>query len=66
MLCCVNEELKEQRRINKEIEKQIKKDRKSAPCEFILLLLGIKDFIKLYFIHETYCPFKFSDTSIKP
>ena len=52
MACCVDKELKEQRRINKEIEKQIKKERKNARRELKVLLQGIRDFIKFI-----YCTF---------
>lgn len=40
MFCCRSEEYKEQNRINKEIEKQLKRDKKDARREFKLLLLG--------------------------
>ena len=38
--CCVPEEVKQQRRINAEIDKQLKKDKKEARRELKLLLLG--------------------------
>lgn len=40
MACCLSEEAKEQRRINQEIEKQLKKDKRDARRELKLLLLG--------------------------
>ena len=40
MDCCVSEEQKQQRRINAEIDKQLKKDKKEARRELKLLLLG--------------------------
>lgn len=40
MFCCRSEEYKEQNRINKEIEKQLKRDKKDARRELKLLLLG--------------------------
>lgn len=40
MACCLSEEAKEQKRINQEIEKQLKKDKKDARKELKLLLLG--------------------------
>lgn len=38
--CCLSDEAKEQRRINLEIERQLKKDKKDARRELKLLLLG--------------------------
>ncbi|KAF7234200.1 hypothetical protein EG68_12297 [Paragonimus skrjabini miyazakii] len=43
-----SEEYKEQNRINKEIEKQLKRDKKDARREFKLLLLG-KSFEFVFF-----------------
>lgn len=40
MACCLYEEAKEQRRINQEIEKQLRKDKQNARKELKLLLLG--------------------------
>lgn len=40
MACCLTEELKEQKRINQEIERQLKKDKRDARRELKLLLLG--------------------------
>lgn len=38
--CCLSEEGKEQKRINDEIERQIRRDRRDARRELKLLLLG--------------------------
>ncbi len=38
--CCLSDEAKEQKRINDEIERQIRRDRKDARRELKLLLLG--------------------------
>ena len=38
--CCQSEEAREQHRINREIEKQLKKDKRDARRELKLLLLG--------------------------
>src|SRR5699024_3648889 len=40
MACCLNEEAKEQKRINQEIERQLRKDKRDARRELKLLLLG--------------------------
>ena len=40
MACCLSEEAKEQKLINQEIEKQLKKDKRDARRELKLLLLG--------------------------
>ncbi|CAH1251786.1 GNAQ [Branchiostoma lanceolatum] len=40
MACCLSEEAKEQKRINQEIEKQLRKDKRDARRELKLLLLG--------------------------
>ena len=40
MACCLSEEQKEQKRINQEIEKQLRKDKRDARRELKLLLLG--------------------------
>ena len=47
MACCLSEEQKEQKRINAEIERQLKKDKRDARRELKLLLLG-----KIYFSDE--------------
>ena len=44
MACCLSEEQKEQKRINAEIERQLRKDKRDARRELKLLLLG-KNFI---------------------
>lgn len=38
--CCLSEEAKEQKRINDEIERQLRRDRRDARRELKLLLLG--------------------------
>lgn len=40
MACCLSEEAKEQKRINQEIEKQLRRDKRDARRELKLLLLG--------------------------
>ncbi len=40
MACCLSEEQQEQKRINAEIERQLKKDKRDARRELKLLLLG--------------------------
>lgn len=40
MACCLSEEAKEARRINDEIERQLRRDKKDARRELKLLLLG--------------------------
>lgn len=40
MACCLSEEAKESNRINAEIEKQLRRDRRDARRELKLLLLG--------------------------
>ena len=40
MSCCLSGEEKEQKRINEEIEKQLRKDKNNARKELKLLLLG--------------------------
>ena len=42
MACCLSEEQKEQKRINAEIERQLRKDKRDARRELKLLLLGNK------------------------
>lgn len=39
-LCCQSDELREQKRINQEIEKQLRRDKRDARRELKLLLLG--------------------------
>ena len=41
MACCLSEEAKEQKRINQEIERQLRKDKRDARRELKLLLLGM-------------------------
>lgn len=40
MECCLSEEAKEQKRINQEIERQLRRDKRDARRELKLLLLG--------------------------
>ena len=40
LVCCLSEEQKEQKRINAEIERQLRKDKRNAQRELKLLLLG--------------------------
>ena len=42
MACCLSEEQKEQKRINAEIDRQLRKDKRDARRELKLLLLGIQ------------------------
>lgn len=44
MACCLSEEAKEARRINDEIERQLRRDKKDARRELKLLLLGTRCF----------------------
>lgn len=48
MECCLSEEAKEQKRINQEIERQLRRDKRDARRELKLLLLGE------YFIHDIF------------
>ncbi|KAI1707078.1 g-protein alpha subunit domain-containing protein [Ditylenchus destructor] len=52
MACCLSEEAREQRRINNEIEKQLKKDKRKARSELKLLLLGTGESGKSTFIKQ--------------
>ena len=47
MACCLSEEQKEQKRINAEIERQLRKDKRDARRELKLLLLGKQIFLQL-------------------
>uniref|UniRef100_A0A9J7YQY6 Guanine nucleotide-binding protein subunit alpha n=1 Tax=Cyprinus carpio carpio TaxID=630221 RepID=A0A9J7YQY6_CYPCA len=52
MACCLSEEAKEARRINDEIERQIRRDKKEARRELKLLLLGTGESGKSTFIKQ--------------
>ena len=62
MACCLSEEQQEQKRINAEIERQLRKDKRDARRELKLLLLGkfyidhpISSFSKIY-LHGVHFP----------
>ncbi|XP_003373535.1 guanine nucleotide-binding protein G(q) subunit alpha [Trichinella spiralis] len=52
MTCCSSEEAREQRRINREIEKQLQRDKRNARRELKLLLLGTGESGKSTFIKQ--------------
>ncbi|VDO97284.1 unnamed protein product [Soboliphyme baturini] len=52
MTCCTSEEAREQRRINREIEKQLQRDKRNARRELKLLLLGTGESGKSTFIKQ--------------
>jgi guanine nucleotide-binding protein G(q) subunit alpha len=58
MACCLSEEQKEQKRINAEIERQLRKDKRDARRELKLLLLGKQHFCeKSHPINGTYAAY---------
>lgn len=52
MACCLSDEAKEQKRINAEIERQLRKDKRDARRELKLLLLGTGESGKSTFIKQ--------------
>ena len=52
MACCMSAEAREQRRINQEIERQIKKDKRDQRKELKLILLGTGESGKSTFIKQ--------------
>uniref|UniRef100_UPI00358DDDA8 guanine nucleotide-binding protein subunit alpha-11 n=1 Tax=Myxine glutinosa TaxID=7769 RepID=UPI00358DDDA8 len=52
MACCLSEELKEAKRINAEIERQLRRDKRDARRELKLLLLGTGESGKSTFIKQ--------------
>ena len=52
MACCLSEEQQEQKRINAEIERQLRKDKRDARRELKLLLLG--KFIYMVSLQDLY------------
>ena len=52
MACCLSEEQQEQKRINAEIERQLRKDKRDARRELKLLLLG-KIIISISMLQKT-------------
>ena len=66
MACCLSEEQQEQKRINAEIERQLRKDKRDARRELKLLLLGkfnidhqISSFQSLVYYHISVLKFSF-------
>lgn len=51
MECCLSEEAKEQKRINQEIERQLRRDKRDARRELKLLLLGKCDRLVDCYLH---------------
>ena len=63
MACCLSEEQQEQKRINAEIERQLRKDKRDARRELKLLLLGK---LKLYLLYIYLTTKKIPKKHIKP
>lgn len=55
MACCLSEEAKESKRINAEIDKQLRRDKRDSRRELKLLLLGMwhQFFFKYIFYFKT-------------
>ena len=51
MACCLSEEAKESKRINAEIDKQLRRDKRDSRRELKLLLLGMCHAHSLMFSH---------------
>ncbi len=54
MMCCLSAEAREQKQINREIEKQLRIDKKNQRRELKLLLLGKKKFVVFFFLKYFY------------
>jgi hypothetical protein len=50
MMCCLSAEAREQKQINREIEKQLRLDKKNQRRELKLLLLGNNEFLRFFFL----------------
>ncbi|KAL4689825.1 hypothetical protein H8959_012616 [Pygathrix nigripes] len=55
MACCLSEEAKEARRINDEIERQLRRDKRDARRELKLLLLGIIHMFSIFDSSLLFC-----------
>jgi hypothetical protein len=53
-MCCLSAEAREQKQINREIEKQLRIDKKNQRRELKLLLLGKKKFVVFFFLKYFY------------
>ena len=55
MACCLSEEEIEQKRVNKEIERQLRKEKRNGKEDIKLLLLGKENLIKTsHFLQISY------------